>query len=200
MLSFLLSISLLSFVPIPSFSLPISVVVPFQILSIAIIFRVAYKVCESLSRAKAALIEHAVRQWLFALAVFLGAWLGHFWELKGVAIGVSVAITFNYLLMLHLCLKLTHTSWSEIFYVHIRHAALAIILGIPVWMISTSLGKLNASDLTIIMSCGFAIITAILLLLKFAPQIFGREGQSVLSIVQNYVPGIAKTKLFKFQN
>ena len=162
------------------------VVIPFQILSVAITFRVTYKVCESLSRAKAALIQHGLRQWLYAIAVFLGAWLGHFWGLNGVAIGVSIAIAFNYLLMLHLCLKLISAEWSDIGRVHARHIALAIFLGVPLWIISRVCDFLDASDLVSLVVGGSIMVILALILVKYLPRNLSEEGQMLLLLLKSY--------------
>jgi hypothetical protein len=62
-----------------------SVVTPFRILVTVLIFRTSYKMSDSLARATGAVYRRAWRQWLYAGAVFLGAWLGQFWGTAGVA-------------------------------------------------------------------------------------------------------------------
>lgn len=108
-----------------------AVVLPLRILAVAMVFRAGYKVSDALAEARGAVYRRAGRQAAYALAVFVGAWLGCRWGVSGVAAGVGGAILLNYLLMAQLCGDLTGTSAGDLLQAHLPGLALAaaVILG-----------------------------------------------------------------------
>jgi len=111
----------------------IDMIAPFQILAASLLFRTSYKICDSVARATGAAYRRAWRQWLYAFLVFMGAWIGHYTGLKGVAYGVSAAITANFLLMLHLSIVQSRDTWLEIGILYLRIAVGAIPTAVVVW-------------------------------------------------------------------
>ncbi len=93
----------------------------FQILSIVLVFRMSYKFSDSVARAKGAVYRRAWRQILYALFVFIFAWIGHFYGLQGVASGIAIAIFLNFLLMLQLSKSLIGFRWVDILRTHSKH-------------------------------------------------------------------------------
>lgn len=99
-----------------------------QILTIALVFRMSYKFSDSLARALGAVYKRAWRQVLYAISVFSLAWIGHFYGLQGVAIGVVIAIFINFLLMMQLSKQLLLFTWIEILRIHTKHLIISLIL------------------------------------------------------------------------
>lgn len=88
---------------------------PLQFLSLAIMFRVSYKISDSLTRAKAAVYRRAWRQFIYAVMVFLGSFIGaRYFGLAGVAIGISIAVTVNYCLMTDLSCRILDLPYSKV--------------------------------------------------------------------------------------
>ena len=153
-----------------------SVVTPFRILVTVLVFRTSYKMSDSLARATGAVYRRAWRQWIYAGAVFLSAWLGHFWGTPGVAVGVAASIVLNCVLMLQLSLKLTGVSWLALALVHLRHVLVAVVLGTVAWT-SAHLGRAaGIPPYVSFVSAGLATMAALLLLMSCRPSIFGDEG------------------------
>jgi PST family polysaccharide transporter len=67
--------------------------------------------------------------WLFAGVVVLGAWIGHFQGLTGVAAGVLGALVFNYLMMAQLSLAVVEISWSRFAQAQLPAVRLAVVVG-----------------------------------------------------------------------
>ncbi len=103
------------------------VIFPLQILGAGMLFRVSYKISDSLARALGVVYKRAWRQIVYATAIFIGAYVGSYWNIDGVAVGVTIAIVVNFLLMAHLSLKELGTGWSPFFERHSRALALSII-------------------------------------------------------------------------
>jgi O-antigen/teichoic acid export membrane protein len=77
-----------------------AVVAPLQIFSVVLLPRTAYKISGSLTRATGAMLGGALRQWIYACEVLIGAGVGSRWGVVGVAVGASVAILLHHAAML----------------------------------------------------------------------------------------------------
>jgi len=104
-------------------------VAPFQVLALGMMFRVCYRMSDSLSRATGKVYRRAWRQGLFALLVFLGALVGQTRGVVGVAYGVLVAFFINYISMSQLSLEITQVSWGRFFQVQLPAVRLSVVVG-----------------------------------------------------------------------
>jgi teichuronic acid exporter len=168
-----------------------AVVTPFRILVAVLVFRTSYKMSDSLARATGAVYRRAWRQWLYAGAVFLGAWLGHFWGTPGVAVGVAAGIVLNFVLMLQLSLKLTDVSWLALALVHLRHALVAVVLGTVAWTCAHLVRVVGISPYLSFVSAGLATMAALLLLVSCRPGTFGDEGSWAWLLVKSRIQAVA---------
>ena len=87
-------------------------VIPLQILACTIVFRMGYKLNDSLTKAFGLVYQRAWRLAIYACAVAAGASGGVLWGLPGVAVGVSFAIVLNFFLMAQLTLGRLNASWG----------------------------------------------------------------------------------------
>src|SRR5690625_4622591 len=104
-----------------------------QILSIGLVFRTGYKISDSLARATGAVYRRAWRQIVYAIAVFAGAWIGHIWGIKGVSVGVLLAIILNYSLMTNLSMRYIDISVTDIIKLHFPGLILGVVA--TVWVL-----------------------------------------------------------------
>ncbi|MEP6623780.1 MAG: lipopolysaccharide biosynthesis protein [Acidimicrobiia bacterium] len=117
------------------------VVLPFQIMAAGLLFRTSYKISDSLARAMGTVYRRAWRQGAYAVAVVVGAWIGTAYGLGWVAVGVTVAIFVNYVLMAHLSLQTADITWGRFVLRQIRGLALAglvAIVSIPLVLVLRS--------------------------------------------------------------
>lgn len=168
-----------------------SVVTPFRILVTVLVFRTSYKMSDSLARATGAVYRRAWRQWMYAGAVFLGAWLGHFWGTPGVAVGVAAGIVLNFVLMLQLSLTLTGVSWPALALVHLRHALVAVVLGTVAWTSAHLVRAAGIPPYVSFVSAGLATMAALLLLMSCRPSAFGDEGSWAWFLVKARIQAVA---------
>jgi len=87
------------------------VVVPLQILTAGLIFRMGYKMGDCLSRATGNVYSRAKRQLVYAICVILGCYVGASWGIVGVSYGTFFAVMVNYILMIHLSLIILKINW-----------------------------------------------------------------------------------------
>lgn len=106
-----------------------AVIIPLQILGASLLFRMSYKMSESLARATGAVYRRAWRQFVYAGLVLCGSYVGHFWGLEGVALGVALALVINFFLMAHLSLQLTDVKWIDFLSVHQHGVRLGVLVG-----------------------------------------------------------------------
>ncbi len=170
----------------------LGVVLPFQILSLVLVFRTASKMSDSLTRATGAVYKRAWRQWIYATAVFTGAWVGHFWGLGGVAIGVGLAIVLNFLLMFQLCVSLIGITWWDIFIPFFRYVLLTIFINGLVLCCVTILKVYHINSVFILLF-GLTVFGALILTVwNFFHTVFGQEGVWFKSIIQQKMPWLGR--------
>lgn len=106
-----------------------ALVSPFQVLALGMMFRTSYRMSDSLSRATGKVYRRAWRQALYAALVLLGAWVGQFWGVVGVAAGVLVALFINYVLMAQLSLSVGHITWLRFMQAQLPAIWLTLLVG-----------------------------------------------------------------------
>ncbi|WP_188779890.1 lipopolysaccharide biosynthesis protein [Marmoricola endophyticus] len=101
----------------------------FDIIIFGLLFRTTSKLTDALMKARGAVYRRAVRNTVFAVLVFVGAYVGQRWGLHGVAVGVLVALGLNYAYSAQLCLRLIEMRWREFAAAHLPALAPAVAAG-----------------------------------------------------------------------
>ena len=157
------------------------VVEPLQVLAFAMLFRTGYKISDSIARATGAVYARAWRQWLYAGAIALGAFIGRLWGLEGVAAGVVAALALNYFMMAHLSLRLTGMSWSAFAAAHLPAFALAAVIGSSEWLLVTYLRD-HVQPLILLVDVALSTACLALLLGWALPSVFiGKDAQAIVA-------------------
>lgn len=171
------------------------VVAPLQILACGMLFRTSYKLSDSVARATGVVYARAWRQAIFVTAVALGAAIGQFWGVTGVALGVVAAVATNFVLMAQLSLRVTGLSWSEFVAAHLPGLALAGVVGIGVWVAADLLRQAQVTPLTILLDIALLSCVAGLLLCWSLPALFlGQDGRSAMRLVAGMAPWLQRSR------
>lgn len=142
-----------------------------RILSLGVFVRTGYKVGDILSRALGAVYAHAYRQAIYTALVIIGAVLGAGMKgLEGVAWGVLVAVTANYVLMLCLSIRLLKVGWVEIFYAHVPALWVSAVMTSAVYLTARVLRETVNMPILTIAGASVAGIAAFLLAVASAPH------------------------------
>lgn len=177
-----------------------AVVLPFQIFTFSMLFRTSYKMGDALSRSSGAVYKRAYRQFIFSVLVLLGAWVGHYWGIVGVTLGVSSAIIINFFSMAQLSLQITQMSWGEFFKIHVPAMFLALLVLAETLVLAALLRYTGLGDLFVLLAAALAVLITVLGLVALAPQrILGRDGMWILDTLSNYLPTNVKKRLPSFQ-
>jgi PST family polysaccharide transporter len=106
----------------------LDVIIPFQILAVATVFRMTSKIGDSLITAMGDEFRRAIIQIIYAICIIIFSYIGHFWGIEGVAIGVLIAIFFNFLLMTHLSLLQFKGNWRNFMAIYIKPFVFSVVV------------------------------------------------------------------------
>lgn len=154
----------------------LEVTLPFQILIASLFFRTAYKISTTLLRARGMTYWLAAWQWLYALGVGAGAWLGLPYGLAGVAAGIGTAIVATFLLGLLLSRLACGLSLRRIAAIVGRHLAVAALINLPLPFLKPLLLQLAWPGLATLAAGGAVAGAAALTIWLLRPQWLGEEG------------------------
>ncbi|HUR12525.1 MAG TPA: lipopolysaccharide biosynthesis protein, partial [Flavitalea sp.] len=156
------------------------VIMPFRILACSLLFRMSYKMSDSLARATGAVYRRAWRQLIYAASVFIGSYIGHFWGISGVACGVAVSLLINFILMAELSIQLTGTGWKDILKSQWHGMLLGIITGVVTYLLATFFRQFSNSYILIISGTFLGVCVVLFLFIWIYPQRFIRDDQKAL--------------------
>ena len=149
---------------------------PFQVLVLMLPFRTAYKITDTLLRAQGFVYALARIQWLYATTVVLAAYLGHFYGLQGVAIGVGLAVTAFFWIGVALAKRLCEIPASRIAGAFGKYAIGSAVLAALLYLLKQSAEDFQLSALALIVSAGVISFVALGITWFAVPQLFGDEG------------------------
>ena len=177
-----------------------AIIVPFKIFSVTMLFRTSYKMGDSLCRSSGIVFQRALRQFIFSVLIILGAWIGHYQGIIGVTIGVSLAITFNFLSMAQLSLKITQMRWGEFCRVHVPALFITGIVASESWLLAYLFRGFSWSDPAVLFGSAAVIGVTLLPLIWMLPKLFlGDDGLWILKTVGNYLPKSVQVQMNKLQ-
>jgi PST family polysaccharide transporter len=165
------------------------VVLPLQILTIGMLFRTSYKISDSMCRATGVIYRRAWRQVIYAALVVGGSWVGQHWGVTGVATGVLLAVTVNFLAMAQLSLAVSGMTWGALIRAHLPALLLSAAIGAVLLAILLPLRQWDVPPLLRLVTAGGATLAAGLALTWAAPSIFvGGDGLWMLRTLRGYLP------------
>lgn len=145
----------------------IGITFPFQILAAGLLFRTSYKISDALVNAVGAVYKRALIKWIYAFLVISLSIIGQRFGISGVAMGVLIAILFNFWLMAEISLKLISLKRLDFLKVHLGSIilGLSIALLIPFNNISY-ISNLNTFLTLILNSLIYMIIVMVITLIR----------------------------------
>ena len=166
------------------------VTVPFKILAGGILFRMGYKMSESLTRATGAVFRRAKQQFIYAILVIAGAYFGHFYGINGVAFGVLISLILNFMLMARMSLKILKLGWTDFLGIQKKALILFLITIILVQALKTLFAEFELKPIaTLILGGSITGIFLIILILKFRQLFFSKD---LLTMVEDNLPNSLK--------
>ncbi|MGZ9029857.1 MAG: lipopolysaccharide biosynthesis protein [Burkholderiaceae bacterium] len=164
------------------------VIVPLQVLALAMYFRTAYMPCHSVAHAAGAVGRSAWRTALHAGLVVVAALVGLAYGVTGVAAGVVLAIAVNFGLLLQLGVRTTGTRWRDVAAFHGCAVGLACVVGAEAWLVAVVLRSADAPAVTILAAAVLVSAATVLAVVRFAPRMFGADGQWLVAVLLERFP------------
>lgn len=127
----------------------LSTVMPFKLMVVGLFFRIGYKLSDSLIRALGKVYSRIWIQIIYATLVVTGAFVGHRYGLAGVAVGVTIAFTSNYLLMTALCIFYIRVPLIKI----IENIIPSLIMGLISIMALNLINNLKFANMSSLLVC-----------------------------------------------
>ena len=146
--------------------------VPFQIFAVAIPLRASALMSDSICRATGFVYRRAWRQWVYALLVVLGAWIGQFWGIDRVAIGGLVALAVNFLLMAQLSLQAAGIPWGRFWEGQLPALLLAAVTAAVAEGAAAVLRSRGLPPAAVLVVAAGAAVTCAALAQRAAPRLF----------------------------
>lgn len=173
-------------------------IIPFQILAGCMVLRLVVRMTDIIVKTSGTVFKRAVYQFIYALLVIAGAWIGHFWGVSGVAIGVSVASLLNFFSMTSLSTKITQMNWPEIGQLYLPSLYLTAILLLESLGLALLLRSFAAPTI-VTLFVGMAVTgLSGIGLIWIAPKTFmGADGEWFLQTIIRYLPGPFKRRFIR---
>jgi O-antigen/teichoic acid export membrane protein len=157
---------------------------PFRILALGMFFRAGYKIADTLARSKGAVYELAWRHAVYAAVVVTGAWVAHPFGLEAVALAIVLSLAIHFLLMTHLSLRVTQTTWVEFAGVHAPAAMLAAITSVIVFAVATVARHYGMPAIGVSLSAlAVAFLCALVFSRLMPSRVLGRDGAWLLEAI-----------------
>jgi O-antigen/teichoic acid export membrane protein len=164
-----------------------TVVIPFQILAVGMLFRTSSKLSDTLTRATGAVFRRAWRQIVYAGMVLGGAWIGQHWGIVGVAWAVLLALTVNFFLMAHLSVTETSMTWLDFWRAHVPALLMAVVSSPIVWGVGAAARHWSLPPVVTVAAGTIVVVVSSLLLVYFAPNTFlGSDGQWMVTTMRSF--------------
>ena len=176
------------------------VATPLRILAFGMLFRTSYKISDTIVRATGAVYARAWRQGLFALAVLLGALVGQNWGIAGVAVGVVLALSANFLMMAQLSLRISGMLWTSFCHLHVAGLVMATLLGGSSFAMATWLRSSGAEPYVVVVGTALVDVVLVPILIWARPQLFlGPDRVQLLKMLAKVAPGHIKAGIAVLQ-
>ncbi|HLV26809.1 MAG TPA: lipopolysaccharide biosynthesis protein [Gemmatimonadales bacterium] len=160
------------------------VVLPLRILAVAMYFRVGYMVGQSVANATGAVHRLSARNSIYAVLVVAGALAGYRWGLGGLAAGIAVAISINFLMVWRLASSLTGLPLRDMLSLHLIPARNAMLAGIVAEAMAVPLRAAGTSEFLVLVACLTAVFVIAAVALRLAPVLLlGKDGNWFASML-----------------
>ena len=177
-----------------------AIILPFKIFAFTMLFRTSYKMGDSLCRSSGIVFQRALRQFIFAVLIVAGTWIGHYQGIVGVTVGVSIAIALNFLSMAQLSLRVTEMKWTTFFMVHVPAMVLTGVTALETWLVADMFRGFAWPDLAVLVGAVGAVGVTLLALIWVLPRFFlGEDGLWILKTVSVYFPKPIRVQMNKLQ-
>ena len=149
-----------------------SVVLPFRLFTVSLLFRMSSKISDACTKAAGEVYVRALLQVAFAALVVIGALIGQRWGVGGVAVAVSIAMGINWLTMAQLSRTVTGLAWVRYGGAHVPAALLAVLMGTCAAVAAEAGRAAHAGNVAVVFSAALSAAAAACLVIRWRPALF----------------------------
>jgi PST family polysaccharide transporter len=153
-----------------------SVVVPFQIFLLQAPLRGCVRISDALMGALGAVYRIAARRAVYALVFVAACLAGVRWDLAGVAVGVTIAVLFNFAIMALLGLRAVNRTWLELGAALVPGISIAAIAVLSGGGAAVLLRSCAAPPVVVLGATGLAATLAVGAAVLVFPRLLGASG------------------------
>ncbi|MGE0396550.1 MAG: lipopolysaccharide biosynthesis protein [Kofleriaceae bacterium] len=120
-----------------------SVVIPFQIMAVSLLFRTSYKASGLVARSAGEIMRVAAGEVIYAGMVFFGALFAKRWGIIGVSVTTGLAIILQFFIVTSMAIRRIPSGWSCVMRAHIdglMMAASVVATALPVAFVLRGIG------------------------------------------------------------
>ena len=168
----------------------VEAVAPLQILALGMVFRTSTKISNALAKATGIVYRIAWREGVYAFLILVGALVGQFWGITGVAWGVLGALFVQFLMFNQMVLVQINLPWKMLWRAHKVALLPTLTVGSVTWGGTYLLGgRMGLPAPWVLIGTGMALLVIIGVLIRFFPVRFlGREGFAFAQAFYRNVP------------
>ncbi|MFN2432174.1 MAG: lipopolysaccharide biosynthesis protein [Gemmatimonadota bacterium] len=173
-------------------------VLPFQILSVGILFRAGYMTGDSLARALGIMYERSKREAVYAGLVLAGSLAGLRWGLPGVSVGILGAVLVNYVLAAAMSLRPLECGWGDYLRSQLPGLTLAGLAIACAWPVRSALVEVLPPAPLLLLTFGVTGVALAAALLLRPAFVLGADGSRAVLLLGSLVgskrfpPGVAR--------
>jgi O-antigen/teichoic acid export membrane protein len=157
----------------------------FQIFAIGMVLRTSYKLSDAVAHASGAVYRRAWRQAVYAALVFVGSLVGQQWGPTGAAAGVLIALTANFVLMVHLCMRLTALSMRALMRSQLPALITGGVLGGAVWVAAIAARQASVDPVFVIVCAALVgTLVTLPLFVRYPIPFLGPDGMWLIELMK----------------
>jgi O-antigen/teichoic acid export membrane protein len=145
------------------------VIIPFQILSLGMFFRIGYKLAGSFLRGCGFIKFNSKAQIVYFVSVIVFAYIGSYFDIIGVAVGVSVSLLITFVYMCNFTVKNSTYTW-RLFFKGFKNVILyTLIVMCIITPLTYFLRELKLHSVVILLTVIVTILASTVALFKISP-------------------------------
>ena len=165
-----------------------AVVVPLQIMTVALVARTSVKMVNCLMRARGVVYRWAVYYVVHAFGIVLFAWIGQFWGLVGASLGVVLNIILFFVIMAWMGLKSVRLPVQTFATIYLAPLALSAVIFLGTHLTATVLRTAAQPVLLILAAgCTTAALIAAAALFLFPATFLGPDAAGLRDMSRQFL-------------
>lgn len=177
-----------------------AVILPFQVLSVCLVFRMGYKMADQVAKATGDLNRRLYIQVIYAFLVIFFSWVGLAYGVVGVAAGVACAVFVNYILSVILAVKITGLSIFETMSSHVPGLGLLVVSLSMCIPIASYMRSHSYDAIFVLLASVFSTFILSLLFLRFLPAFLGKDIFWIMRLLSDRIPNGYLSRLFNINH